>query len=102
VTDVPKKSVNHLENGATLANQQQITDMANEDSSPLEEHQPVAQVTGSAIPGPDPLASFSLEYVDSAEPAAGSSMVFPNSSHVAHKSSVMTFEIDIIKNQWTL
>jgi len=90
--------VSHLENGATLADQQQITDMVNEDSSPLEEHQPVAQVTESAIPGPDPLAPFSLEYVDSAEPAAGSSMVSTNGSYVAHKSSVITFEIDIIEN----
>jgi hypothetical protein len=100
VTDVPVKSVNHLDNRATPVDQQQITGLANEDSGPLEEHQPAAQVTESIIPGPDPLPPFSPEYVDSVEPAAGSSVVSANGNHVAHESSMMTFEIDIMENQW--
>jgi hypothetical protein len=102
VADVPATPVNPVNNETTLADQQQVTDVANGDSGPFEEHQPAAQVTESLIPGPDPLPPFSLEYVESVEPAASSGVVSTNGSHVAHESSMMTFEMDTTENQWAL
>lgn len=100
--NVPVKSVNHVNDETTPADLQQITDIANEDSGPLEERQPGAEVNESIIPCLDPLPHFPLEYVDNVEPAASSGVVSTNGSHVAHKSSMSTFEMDIMENQWAL
>jgi len=99
VTNVPVKSVNHVSDETTPPDLQQITDVANENSGPLEELQLAAETNESIIPGHDPLH---LEYVVNVEPAASSGAASTNGSHVAHESSMTTFEIDIMENEWAL
>ena len=101
-TNVPVKSVNHINDETTPADLQQITDIANRDSGSLEERQSTTKVNESIIPCLDSLPHFPLEYVDNVEPAASSGVVFTNGSHFAHESSLSTFETDIVEDQWAL
>jgi hypothetical protein len=99
---IPAEPINLVNSITTSAGPQPPTGVENEDSGPPEERQAAAHVAESIIAGSDSLPPFSLEYVDSEEPAPSSGMVSRNSNHVGHESSMTTSEMDILENHWSL